>query len=737
MSSFKFELKAINSIFIKEGIFSSTYSQNEEYALKNLDFQFNSLGQFEKIGEGAFGNILLAKHKKTHKFCAVKVINKNLIENNSKKDCILKEISIQSSITHPNIVKLYYSSQDNINYYMVMEYKSGGNLYKYMKTKGRLNEKEAFYYFIQICSAIYFLHKNNITHRDIKLENILLDNNKKNIYLCDFGWSTDISGRQRKTFCGTYEYMSPEIINNKEYGKGSDIWALGILLYEMLHGYSPFHPNMRIARNPIEEIIYNIRKGKYLINNKISSECSDLIKKLLTPEEKNRIDIEGVIAHPWIVNNEKEYIKENDIVIEDNGNISNYEHTNSEDIKSYMVSNKIINPNNINNIVNMDNDKNNINYASNITNNTINNTNIINIMKTNKNSKINNDFNENNFNVKNDIINKIKNVVKKNENMNNNRKVKINNGNDISKNIKNLNKDNNDSDIDSIKNKYKSNNENYINITQNDNNINKSNNKNDINSIKNIKNVNKDNNDSDIYTSDTIKYSNKSKNTENDEKNNNRNKNNNTSEISGVVKTADYSDNFSNIYSNKANNLSKSTEKNDIAVRKLPHKKRVKFEGDDLNFGSFLFEEKQKNNKTQNKKDNIRVINTSRTKFKSCNKIITKNITKDKDALDLEEDEFNFLNKINSKRGTAEKTVNSKFLNLDFLPKELLYENKDYKDSSINILKSIDLVERAQQAQENITKNKILKNEKTKKEEKKGFWINLFTGFTCGCNTEE
>ena len=748
MSSFKYELNEFNSLFIKEGIFSPMPCQNEEYALKNLEFQFNSIGQFLKVGKGGFGDILLAKHRKTHKFCAIKVINKNIIEKRWKRERIMEEISIQSCITHPNIIKLFYSAQDNLNYYMVMEYKSGGNLYKYIKSKGHLSEKEAFYYFIQVCSAIHFLHKNNLAHRDIKPENMLLDNSKKNLFLCDFGWCVDISEGERKTFCGTYEYMAPEIINNEEYGKSSDIWSLGILLYEMLHGYSPFRSDMKIKKNPIEQILYNIREGKFKISNNISDECSDLIIKLLTYNQIKRIDIEGVIKHPWIVNKENVYIKENNLIIETNCNISN----DCEIINNYIKKNDNIS-HKINNLyyVNDTKNVNNINYVNNVTNNNMNYTNNANFSNMNKMNNSNNGTNKNDCNTNNDNISNIKkinNIDKENEN-------DIINMQNI-KNFYEINKESNIYDAQNIKNFFEINEESNICNAQNINNFYEINQESDICNAQNIKIINKSNNETDINTNDTNKCSSKSKNFENIDKNNDIKEIINTSKISSSIKTVGASDIDSNNACKKNNNyccktnnperkipipfkkkLSKSIEKIDVSFRKLPHKKRIKFEDDnELKFGSFLFEEK-KNNKQYSKIDNIEIINKNKARFCSCKKIISKKINNDIYGLDLHEEEFIFLNKINSKKEPMKKIIRAKYLNLDFMPKELLYKNNDYKDSAINILKSIDLVEKAQQVQENINKNKILKIEKTKREEKVGFWDNLFSGFNCWCNEEE
>jgi serine/threonine protein kinase len=110
-----------------------------------------------------------------------------------------------------------------------------------------LPEKESFKYFIQVTAAVQFLHSIGLAHRDIKPENILLDEDR-NVKLCDFGWCVDVSKGERMTFCGTYEYMAPEIVDEKYYDYSIDVWSLGVLLYEMIHGFSPFRPNKKNSK---------------------------------------------------------------------------------------------------------------------------------------------------------------------------------------------------------------------------------------------------------------------------------------------------------------------------------------------------------------------------------------------------------------------------------------------------------------------------------------------------------
>jgi len=120
-----------------------------------------------------------------------------------------------------------------------MDYAPNGTLSSLIKNSNGLDERNAFKYFIQISSAVSFLHENNLVHRDIKPENILLDENF-NVKLCDFGWCAELSQGNRLTFCGTYEYMAPELIDEMPYNNSIDVWALGVLLFELTQGFSPF-----------------------------------------------------------------------------------------------------------------------------------------------------------------------------------------------------------------------------------------------------------------------------------------------------------------------------------------------------------------------------------------------------------------------------------------------------------------------------------------------------------------
>lgn len=166
-----------------------------------------------------------------------------MIEPNRKKS-VKREMKIMEKLDHPNIAKLYEAFESPKQVFLIMEYVNGGSLHGYLKMKPnrQMPELEAKFLWRQVVQAIYYCHQRNVTHRDIKLENILLDETKTLAKLIDFGFSTCIPHERKvKIFCGTPSYMAPEIVSKSEYsGPPADIWALGVLLFALLCGKFPF-----------------------------------------------------------------------------------------------------------------------------------------------------------------------------------------------------------------------------------------------------------------------------------------------------------------------------------------------------------------------------------------------------------------------------------------------------------------------------------------------------------------
>ena len=293
---------SICSPYITDGFISNQIKYESIYDLNNFIpvLEFNSP---KIIGIGSYGKVYLYKNITDKKLYAIKHLDKMILcKSIHTIKRIYDEINIQSRIHHQNIVRLLNVKENDKSIYLIMEYANTGSLFKYIRDKQCLSEEESFKFFSQIINAIYFLHKNDFIHRDIKPENILIFDNKV-CKLCDFGCCVELNGKQRSTYCGTTEYMSPEIVNKMEYSKEIDIWSLGILLYEMIHGYSPFNPNNEYYNT--KEVIDKIKIHDLHFDINISKECKDLICHLLDKNAKNRYKIEDIFNSDFIKKYEK------------------------------------------------------------------------------------------------------------------------------------------------------------------------------------------------------------------------------------------------------------------------------------------------------------------------------------------------------------------------------------------------------------------------------------------------
>ena len=293
---------SICSPYITDGFISNQIKYESIYDLNNFIpvLEFNSP---KIIGLGSYGKVYLYRNITDKKLYAIKHLDKMILcKSIHTIKRIYDEINIQSRIHHQNIVRLLNVKENDKSIYLIMEYANTGSLFKYIRDKQCLSEEESFKFFSQIINAIYFLHKNDFIHRDIKPENILIFDNKV-CKLCDFGCCVELNGKQRSTYCGTTEYMSPEIVNKMEYSKEIDIWSLGILLYEMIHGYSPFNPNNEYYNT--KEVIDKIKIHDLHFDINISKECKDLICHLLDKNAKNRYKIEDIFNSDFIKKYEK------------------------------------------------------------------------------------------------------------------------------------------------------------------------------------------------------------------------------------------------------------------------------------------------------------------------------------------------------------------------------------------------------------------------------------------------
>jgi len=237
------------------------------------------LGQY--LGRGAFAAVYRARNRKTGQDVAIKICNRPRDEDQGWISRMQNEISIHSKLKHPNIVSLYECFECEHHVYLVLELCEGGNVYQHLRN-GPLNEKLAVFIIQQLASAVDYIQSQNIMHRDLKLSNILLtgDLNDPNttVKLCDFGLACrkEHPDEEHFTFCGTANYIAPEIVSNNAHDFPADLWSLGCLFYAMVVGDAPFEEENK------EEIFKRIKAGSYEVPEGLMSQSGQhLLRSLL------------------------------------------------------------------------------------------------------------------------------------------------------------------------------------------------------------------------------------------------------------------------------------------------------------------------------------------------------------------------------------------------------------------------------------------------------------------------
>ncbi|KAF2074966.1 hypothetical protein CYY_003751 [Polysphondylium violaceum] len=212
-----------------------------------------------------------------------------------KEHQLRREIEIQSHLRHPNILRLYGYFYDEKRVFLIIEFAKGGECFKELQKVRRFTEEYAATYSLQIADALRYCHSKHVIHRDIKPENLLIGINGE-IKIADFGWSVHAPNSKRSTFCGTLEYLPPEVVQSKDYDQTVDVWSLGILIYEFLYGSSPFNSEKE------QDILSKIKDNHYEFPSDVyvSDEAKDLISRLLNSDPYQRISLEETINHPWI-----------------------------------------------------------------------------------------------------------------------------------------------------------------------------------------------------------------------------------------------------------------------------------------------------------------------------------------------------------------------------------------------------------------------------------------------------
>jgi len=248
--------------------------------------------------------VKLATHCITGHKVAVKILNKAKIKQLGMEEKVQREINILHLCTHPHIIRLYEVIDTPTDIFLVNEYVSGGELFDYIVSKGRLSADEARNFFHQIVSGVEYCHFQKIVHRDLKPENLLLDSNL-NIKIADFGLSNIMrDGDFLRTSCGSPNYAAPEVISGHLYaGPEVDVWSCGVILYALLCGSLPFDDES------IPNLFKKIKSGMYSLPSHLSQLARNLIPRMLEVDPMKRITIPEIRLHPWFQHKLPPYLR--------------------------------------------------------------------------------------------------------------------------------------------------------------------------------------------------------------------------------------------------------------------------------------------------------------------------------------------------------------------------------------------------------------------------------------------
>lgn len=297
---------------------STGYIAEDEY-VENV-----SIGNYiiiKELGSGSTAKVVLAFDKKTERRVAIKIVKRKESAAGYKKEDksgsenketsvrgsidkatdgfnderIYREIVISTLLDHPHIIKLLDFLYSDSLFFLIFEYVKGDQLYDIILKEGKINEESARKYFRQILSAIDYVHRNSIVHRDLKIENIIIDHND-NVKLLDFGLSNFYDNKMfLKTFCGSLYFAAPELLLGYTYtGPEIDVWSLGVILYVMLCGKVPFDDES------VRELQTKIKMAQFEFTSSISKKAQDLVLQMIVPDISKRIKLNEIVRSKWV-----------------------------------------------------------------------------------------------------------------------------------------------------------------------------------------------------------------------------------------------------------------------------------------------------------------------------------------------------------------------------------------------------------------------------------------------------
>lgn len=268
--------------------------------LNQKNLSINDFNIISTLGRGYFGKVLLCEHKETHDIYAIKAIKKQMLVDEEKVDSIFVERNVLKDCTHPFIVTIYFAFQSSKKFYIGLEYVPGGALFRFLQIGREMNVDEVRFYVAEVALALEYLHSKGIVYRDLKLENVLLcaDGHVK---LTDFGLSKELMDANgnvepTSTFCGTNEYLPPEMIEEHSYGLEIDWWTLGIFTYEFIYSKTPFY------NKNLKKMYNNILTKQPKFPKGTDEVVKNFILSLLRKDPEERATFDDIVSDPFFEN---------------------------------------------------------------------------------------------------------------------------------------------------------------------------------------------------------------------------------------------------------------------------------------------------------------------------------------------------------------------------------------------------------------------------------------------------
>eukprot|EP00929_Paragymnodinium_shiwhaense_P031285 TRINITY_DN17561_c0_g1_i1.p1 TRINITY_DN17561_c0_g1~~TRINITY_DN17561_c0_g1_i1.p1 ORF type:complete len:513 (-),score=138.19 TRINITY_DN17561_c0_g1_i1:254-1792(-) len=250
----------------------------------------------DKLGQGGFGSVYKGLHSETGEAAAIKFVAKKSFRQFSDLQRVFQEIQALRNLRHQNVIRILDVADHPTNICFILEYAAGGELRGYVEKAGSLSEEESRTFFKQIVRAVHYIHSKKTIHRDLKLENILLDASNR-CKIVDFGLSDYVSSKEQTvTDAGTEAYLAPEVYNGCSKDSDPykiDVWGLGVILYALAHGKLPFY-------RPDEETCAKLDADGLQFKEELSTGYRRLVKAMLTPSPERRASVDEITLDPWV-----------------------------------------------------------------------------------------------------------------------------------------------------------------------------------------------------------------------------------------------------------------------------------------------------------------------------------------------------------------------------------------------------------------------------------------------------